>query len=177
MCLLILSTSPAHFTPSWLMEYTRNNLNHVLQYQDLIAMDNDKITLDFTTISRALKTFSLPDVDHVIGIATGGTVPASLVAHQLNRPMSLIEINYRLPDNSPRYPEPVLVSWQPLPAIGQRILLVDEVAVSGKTMRFAQTFLKDYEVITFVLKGTADYVLFPEIDSCVNWPWKLQPQE
>ena len=139
-------------------------------------MDNDKINLDFTTISMALKTFPLPDVDHVVGIATGGIVPASLVAHQINCPLSLIEINYRARDNSPRYPRPVLLSWQPLPAGGQRILLVDEVSVSGKTMKFAQSFLKEHEVITFVLKGKADYVLFPEIQSCVNWPWKVESQ-
>ena len=105
-------------------------------------MDNDKVNLDFTTISRALKTFPLPEVDHVVGIADGGIVPASLIAHQINRPMSLIQINYRARDNSPRYPRPVLLSWQPLPIGGQRILLVDEVSVSGKTMKFAQSFLK-----------------------------------
>ena len=139
-------------------------------------MDSDKVNLDFTTISRALKAFPLPEVDHVVGIATGGIVPASLIAHQINRPLSLIEINYRARDNSPRYPRPVLLSYQPLPVGGQRILLVDEVSVSGKTMKFAQSFLKDHEVITFVLKGRADYVLFPEIASCVNWPWKLEMQ-
>jgi hypoxanthine phosphoribosyltransferase len=132
------------------------------------------IDLDFTTISRALKAYPLPDVDHVVGIATGGIVPASLIAHQLNRPMSLIQINYRARDNSPRYPRPILLSYHPLPIEAQRVLLVDEVAVSGKTLKFAQTFLKDHEVITFVLKGKADHVLFPEIDSCVNWPWKLE---
>ena len=139
-------------------------------------MDNDKITLDFTTISRALKVFPLPEVDHVVGIADGGIVPASLIAHQINRPLSLIQINYRARDNSPRYPRPVLLSWQPLPVGVQRILLVDEVSVSGKTMKFAQSFLQEHEVITFVLKGRADCVLFPEIDSCVNWPWKVEPQ-
>jgi len=137
-------------------------------------VENDKVTLDFTTISRALKAFPLPDVDHIVGIATGGTVPASLIAHQLNRPLSLIEINYRARDNSPRYPRPVLLSWQPLPVGGQRVLLVDEVSVTGKTMAFARTFLTEHEVITFALKGKADYVLFPEIESCVNWPWKLE---
>ena len=135
-----------------------------------------KLDLDFTTISRALKAFRLPEVDTVVGIATGGIVPASLIAHQINRPLTLIEINYRARDNSPRYPRPVLLSWQPLPVGGQRVLLVDEVSVSGKTMKFAQSFLKEHEVITFVLKGKADYVLFPEIDSCVNWPWKVESQ-
>ena len=135
---------------------------------------DDKISLDFTTISRALKAFPFPEVDHVVGIATGGIVPASLVAHQINQPFSLIEINYRARDNSPRYPRPVLLSWQPLPAGGQRILLVDEVSVTGKTMEFAKTFLTEHEVITFALKGKADYVLFPDIEACVNWPWKLE---
>jgi uncharacterized protein len=123
-----------------------------------------------------LKAFPFPEVDHVVGIATGGIVPASLIAHQINRPMSLIEINYRARDNSPRYPGPVLLSWQPLPVGGQRVLLVDEVSVTGKTMGFAKTFLTEHEVITFALKGKADYVLFPEIASCVNWPWKLEGQ-
>jgi hypoxanthine phosphoribosyltransferase len=59
---------------------------------------------------------------------------------------------------------------------GQRVLLVDEVSVTGKTMEFAKTFLTEHEVITFALKGKADYVLFPEIASCVNWPWKLEGQ-
>jgi uncharacterized protein len=139
-------------------------------------MDNNKVNLDFATLSRALKAFPLPEVDHVVGIATGGIVPASLIAHQLNLPMSLIEINYRARDNSPRYPKPVLLSWQPLPIGGQRVLLVDEVSVTGKTMAFAKTFLTEHEVFTFALKGKADYVLFPEIESCVNWPWKLESQ-
>ena len=92
-------------------------------YKRLVRVENDKVTLDFTTISRALKAFPLPDVDHIVGIASGGIVPASLIAHQLNRPLSLIEINYRARDNSPRYPRPVLLSWQPLPVGGQRVLL------------------------------------------------------
>jgi hypoxanthine phosphoribosyltransferase len=135
----------------------------------------EKISLDFLTISRALKTFPLPQVDHVVGIATGGIVPASLVAHQIGCSLSLMHINYRAPDNTPQHVEPVLVSWQPLSATGQKILLVDEVSVSGKTMDFARSFLQDQQVYTFVLKGSADYVLFPEIETCVNWPWKVEP--
>jgi len=135
----------------------------------------DKVSLDFLTISQALKSFPLPEVDLVVGIATGGIVPASLIAHQIGRPLSLMHINYRAPDNTPRHTEPVLVCWQPLATGGQRILLVDEVSVSGKTMDFAMSFLVDQRVYTFVLKGKADYVLFPEIDACVNWPWKVEP--
>jgi hypoxanthine phosphoribosyltransferase len=108
-------------------------------------------------------------------IATGGIVPASLIAHHIGRPLSLMHINYRAPDNTPRHTEPVLVSWQPLATSGQRVLLVDEVSVSGKTMDFARSFLRDHHVYTFVLKGSADYVLFPDIAECVAWPWKVEP--
>jgi hypoxanthine phosphoribosyltransferase len=55
---------------------------------------------------------------------------------------------------------------------GARILLVDDVSVSGQTLALARSLLKGYEVITFTLKGKADFVLFPEITACVNWPWK-----
>ena len=54
-------------------------------------MDNNKVNLDFTTISQALKAFLLPEVDHIVGIANGGIVPASLIAHQINRRMKLIQ--------------------------------------------------------------------------------------
>lgn len=135
---------------------------------------DDKVSLDFLTISQALKSFPLPEVDRVIGIATGGIIPASLIAHHIGRPLSLMHINFRAPDNTPRHAEPVLVSWQPLSTVGQRILLVDEVSVSGKTIDFARSFLGDHHVYTFVLKGKADYVLFPEIEECVNWPWKVE---
>lgn len=134
---------------------------------------NAKLSLDFETISRALKRITLPPVERVVGIATGGIVPASLLAHQLECPLHLMHINYRAPDNSPQHPAPVLLAGSILPSTRQRILLVDDVSVSGQTLMLAKELLKTHEVITFVLKGQADYVLFPEIDTCVNWPWKV----
>jgi hypothetical protein len=32
--------------------------------------------------------------------------------------------------------------------------------------------LAGHEVTTLVMKGKADYVLFPEVRTCVQWPWK-----
>ena len=55
-----------------------------------------------------------------------------------------------------------------------RILLVDDVSVSGQTLQAARELLMDYEVTTFVLKSKADLVAFPEIGECVVWPWKLE---
>ena len=54
----------------------------------------------------------------------------------------------------------------------KRILLVDDVSVSGKTMNAALEQLEGLNVRTLAMKGKADFVLFPEIKDCVKWPWK-----
>ena len=133
---------------------------------------NDKVSLDFETISKALKRIQLPSVDFVVGIAEGGTIPAALLAHQLELPLRLLRINYRAPDNSPQRPAPALLVDVPLLPDGASILLVDDVSVSGQTLALARGLLAQHEVVTFTLKGRADIVLFPEIATCVNWPWK-----
>ena len=132
----------------------------------------EKVTLDFETISSALKQINLPPVDCVVGIAEGGIVPASLLAHQLGLPMYLLRINYRAPDNSPQHFTPTLLAAIPPLPVGARILLVDDVSVSGQTLKLARGLLKAHKVVTFTLKGKADFVVFPEIGACVNWPWK-----
>ena len=132
---------------------------------------NDKVSLDFETISIALKRIKLPSVDFVVGIAEGGTISAALLAHQLELPLRLLRINYRAPDNSPQRPAPALLVDVPLLPDGASILLVDDVSVSGQTLALAFGLFAKHEVVTFTLKGRADIVLFPEIAACVNWPW------
>ena len=135
-------------------------------------MINEKLSLDFEIISRAIKLFDFPAVGFVVGIAQGGVVPATLIAHQLDLPLRLITINYRALDNTPQRPAPELLVDLPRVPGNAKILLVDDVSVSGKTLALARTLLEPREVITFTLKGMADFVLFPEITTCVNWPWK-----
>lgn len=132
-----------------------------------------KVTVGFSAISKRLKQLTLSDVDCVVGIATGGIVPASLVAHQLGKPLYLLHINYRNADNTPRYEYPRLLAELPALAEGKHILLVDDVAVSGVTLARAQQALANHRITTLVMKGTADFVLFPEISSCVHWPWQV----
>ena len=134
---------------------------------------NTKVDLEFETISSALKNFSLPEVNFVIGIAEGGILPAALIAHQLGLPMKLIRINYRAADNSPQRTQPTLLAEVPEIPQGARILLVDDVSVSGQTLELARKLLNRNNVTTFTLKGKGDFVLFPEISACVNWPWKI----
>lgn len=132
-----------------------------------------KVELPFDEISRRLKQQNLPDVDRVVGVATGGIMPAALVAHQLGKPLSILAINYRDEANRPRHNQPVLLDDAPVLEKNQRILLVDDVSVSGATLEVAKAMLADHQVSTLVLKGKADFVMFPEIAACVNWPWKM----
>lgn len=45
------------------------------------------------------------------------------------------------------------------------------MSVTGKTLEKVKKELYGYEVTTLVFKGKADHVLFPEIRTCVEWPW------
>ena len=138
-------------------------------------MAGNKLDLDFSLISRDLKSFRFPEADVVVGIATGGTYPAIMIAHQLGLPCRIIHLHFRDPDNTPVHEEPVILSVDisDIPK-ESRILLVDEVSVSGKTINKALEILKDFHVKTFVLKGKDDFVLYPDIKTCVNWPWKIK---
>jgi uncharacterized protein len=136
-----------------------------------------KIALSFEEISRRLRAFSFPPADAVAGIREGGVVPACLVAHQLGLPVFFVSFNYRDDDNRPRHPAPQVTGPAPeIPERCRRLLLVDEVSVTGRTLAAARDIMASpgRSFITFVLKGKgpADLVLFPEIEPCVLWPWK-----
>ena len=131
-----------------------------------------KVALDFLEIKRRLQACALPEVDRVVGIGTGGVVPAALVAYELERPLTILPINYRDPDNQPRYEQPKLLATILLDESDQTLLLVDDVSVSGKTLNVAKALLANYKITTLVMKGKADIVLFPEIKACVHWPWQ-----
>ena len=130
------------------------------------------VTLSMFDIVSRLRSINLPETDLIIGIASGGIVPASLLAYKLQKPMQLIHINYRDAQNKPKFAQPQLLENFQLEEVKRRILLVDDVSVTGSTLNFVKNLLKNQQVWTFTLKGKADYVLFPEISSCVSWPWK-----
>lgn len=134
------------------------------------------VPLSFIEIAKRLKAAPLPETDLVIGIGTGGIVPASLAAFQLNAELRIITLNYRDEKNTPRYEEPVVLNMPSnLELKGKKILLVDDVSVSGKTLNAALELLKGFQVTTLTMKGkAADIILFPEVKDCVKWPWKEQ---
>lgn len=130
------------------------------------------VPLSFREISERLKQVELPETDLVIGIGSGGIVPAGIVAFHLNAELQVMVLNYRDELNNPRFEEPKVLEKPHGNLEGKRVLLVDDVSVSGKTMNKALEQLKGLNVKTLAMKGKADYVLFPEIKDCVKWPWK-----
>lgn len=131
--------------------------------------------LDLTAITTRLAAWAFPaGVDGVVGIASGGVVPAALVAQRLGVGMKVIALNYRDEANAPRFTAPKLLSAVPDLGGWRRVLLVDDVYVSGKSWHAARDLLPaSVEVLPFVLKGKVDFALIREVDGCVQWPWKV----
>jgi adenine/guanine phosphoribosyltransferase-like PRPP-binding protein len=131
--------------------------------------------LSFTEISARLAGWNFPErIDGVVGIATGGVVPAVLVAMRLKVDLKTLALNYRDEANEPRFEEPKLISCVPDLGSWRRILLVDDVYVSGKSWHAARNLLPEsVEVLPFVLKGKVDFALIRDVDGCVQWPWRV----
>ena len=129
----------------------------------------------FQSIVERLKHWRFPDrLDGVVAIATNGVVPAVLVAQRLGLEMKVIALNYRDEANEPRHAEPRLLS--PAPDLGawKRVLLVDDVWVTGQSWHAARAALPaGVEVLPFVMKGQTDFALMRDIDGCVQWPWRV----
>ncbi|MDB6168967.1 MAG: phosphoribosyltransferase [Verrucomicrobia bacterium] len=132
--------------------------------------------LAFEEIAARLRSWRFPaGIDGVVGIASGGTVPAALVAQRLGVGLKMIAFNYRDDTNEPRFAVPQLLSAVPDLGAWKKILLVDDVYVSGKSWRAARSRLPaDVEVLPFVFKGKSDFALIRDLDGCVEWPWRAR---
>ena len=132
-------------------------------------------SISFSDITGRIARWIFPErIDAVFGIANGGVVPAALVAMRLGVEMKVIGLNYRDDANEPRYEEPKLLGEVPDVGTWRRVLLVDDVYVSGKSWHAARRLLPAaVEVLPFVLKGKVDFALIREVEGCVKWPWKV----
>lgn len=132
--------------------------------------------LAFARIAERLRVADLPPrdaVDVVVAVGRGGGVPGALVAYQLGKPLRLLRLTFRDDANAPRAAAPEPLGDVP-DVRGQRVVLVDDVTVSGATLRRARELLGAAQVVTVAFKGrpgSADVVLFPDVPTCVRWPW------
>ena len=132
----------------------------------------NKHTVLFNEVIERLDNTAFGKYDLIVGISSGGIVPASLAAYKLKTDLKIIKINFRDELNNPRYDEPRILDEFEMPAGVKTLLLVDDVSVTGSTLDKAKSLLGNYDITTLVMKGKGDFVLFPEIKTCVNWPWK-----
>jgi adenine/guanine phosphoribosyltransferase-like PRPP-binding protein len=137
----------------------------------------EKPQLELPRLLERLARLELPPTDVVVGVATGGLVPAALVAYRLGCSLVTLHLNYRAPDHTPQHPAPALQApFDGRGLEGRRVLLVDDVSVTGRTLAAARGLLPPCKVTTLVFKGradAADLVLLPELTGCVRWPWNL----
>ena len=147
-------------------------------------IENTTTRIDFKTVTQKLQNLDLPAFDLVVGIARGGVVPATLLASKLNCDLEIIQLNYKDDQNKNQFEEPQFLSNLEENVVkGKKILLVDDVSASGATLTFAKKSLESQgskEIKTLIFKGketAADYVLFPDIKTCVEWSWRITQQE
>jgi hypoxanthine phosphoribosyltransferase len=80
--------------------------------------------------------------DLVIGIARAGVIPGAVVASILRRDFYSMKISRRQGDEQVRS-NPAILSEAPAAARGSRVLVVDEIASSGETLRMALSALRN----------------------------------
>lgn len=116
-----------------------------------------------------------PDV--VIGIARAGVIPAAVVASILRLDFHSMKISRKEGDARVRE-RPAVLSAAPGQAAGRRVLLVDEIATSGDTLRLALAAVRDVrpaEVRTATsfarTRGYKPDYFALETDATVIFPW------
>ncbi|MBW2979792.1 phosphoribosyltransferase [Candidatus Woesearchaeota archaeon] len=119
-------------------------------------------------ITDKVKKIDFPNFDLIIAINRGGLNPAKILAKHLKLKIKTIHINYRDETHAPKYKNPKLIKT--IKIKNKKILLVDDVSRTGKTLRTAKKLLKENKVKTFVINGKADYSLY-NCKECFKFPW------
>jgi len=109
--------------------------------------------------------------DLIIAIGSGGIEPAKFIQKKLKIPMKVITVNYRDKSNQPKYEDAKLFERKEFKKKNAKILLVDDVSRTGKTLRVAKDYLKGNEIKTCLVNGKADYSFY-NLEECIKMPWK-----
>jgi hypoxanthine phosphoribosyltransferase len=115
----------------------------------------------------------------VIGVASGGTIPAALVAAKLGLPLELISYSAKCGNGDNRDHDNIVPSYTE-----GGLLVVDDLTDSGHTLRELSELLpQDTKFATLVHKSTASDVYMPDYfkkfvrrENCADWimfPWSV----
>ena len=122
-------------------------------------------------LDRVMEAMAREQFEGIVAIAQGGVMPAAIIQQEWGVPLRVIRINYRDSENKPRYEDARLFEDEPFESKGQRLLLVDDVSRTGRTLARARAWLDGNTVRTFLVNGAADYSLWNN-DECLRMPWK-----
>ncbi|MGO9308232.1 MAG: phosphoribosyltransferase [Spirochaetia bacterium] len=125
----------------------------------------------YAELDRVLADMAGERFEAIVAIAQGGIIPAALLQQEWGIPMSVVRINYRDHENKPRFADARLLDEGPPPFAGKKVLLVDDVSRTGKTLARARAYLANSTVKTFLVNGEADFRLY-RTDECLRMPWK-----
>lgn len=121
---------------------------------------------------EAMEKYS-PDL--VAGIARGGVILAAAAAFRLGVPLETVSASLYNDEKPAREKHgAVAVSLLNFSVSGMRILLVDDVSNTGRTMEAVKKALLAAgaaEVKTFVYAGKADFSCAP-FQKCLKFPWE-----
>lgn len=133
----------------------------------------------FGELCRALALRVARDYDPevVVGIARAGVIPGAIIASILRLDFYSMVISRREGGEQVRE-RPAVLSAAPVQAQGRKVLLVDEIATSGETLRMALAAVRDVgpsEVRTATSFARtqgykADYFAL-ETDATIIFPW------
>lgn len=125
----------------------------------------------------ALKVARSYKPDLIVGIARSGAIPGAIVASILRVDFHAITISRKAGSEQVRE-RPAVLSETPVEAAGKRVLIVDEIATSGDTLRLALASVRDVgpsEVRTATSfarpRGYKPDYFSLETDSTVIFPW------
>ena len=115
--------------------------------------------------------------DLIVGIARAGVIPGAVVASILREDFHSMKISRKEGDEVVRQ-RPAILSAAPMQAAGKRVLLVDEIASSGETLRMALAAVRDVRPVEVRTATTfarprgykPDYFAL-ETDATIIYPW------
>jgi len=125
----------------------------------------------------ALKVARDFEPELIVGIARAGVIPGAVVASILRVDFHSMKISRKEGDEVVRQ-RPAVLSAAPMQAAGKRVLLVDEIASSGETLRLALAAVRDIRPVE-VRTATSfarprgykpDYFAL-ETDATIIYPW------
>jgi uncharacterized protein len=125
----------------------------------------------YAELDRVLAEMEKERFEAVVAIAQGGVIPAALIQQEWGVPMAIVHINYRDHENKPRFADAKLLEEGPPPFLGKKVLLVDDVSRTGRTLARAREYLAGSTMKTFLTNGEADFRLY-QTDECLRMPWK-----